>query len=267
MTVTAKAKNVQPTNDEPSSEPRAGLKPVDLAADIALGIANGRYPVGSILPTEYELCDLYQTSRYAVRQALSELQEQGLISRKKNVGSTVESARPTAGFVQALSSVEDLARFGATNVRAIQDIREIVVDLELAKDLGCPGGTRMVHVSSLRYESGTRKRPMAVLDIYLDPAYKKIAEAARDTPNTLISTLIEQKFGRRIAKIQQIVDATAVPEDLAEGLKVAPGSPALKIVRRYLDAANIAFEVSVSIYPAGRLTMSTELRRAATPKG
>src|SRR2546430_1639196 len=57
----------------------------DLAQEIAQGIASGRFPVGSLLPTEFELCEQYDATRYTVRMALGELQEQGLISRKKNV--------------------------------------------------------------------------------------------------------------------------------------------------------------------------------------
>lgn len=59
--------------------------------------------------------------------------------------------------------------------------------------------------------------------------------------------------------IRQIVDAIAVPAEKAKALQAEPGSPALKIVRRYLDAANEAFEITVSMYPAGRLTLSTDL--------
>jgi DNA-binding GntR family transcriptional regulator len=237
-------------------------KAADLARDLAQGIARGRFPVGSLLPTEFELCDQYGASRYTVRLALAELQEQGLISRKKNVGSKVEASRATTGFVQSLSSVEDLVLFGATNFRAIHSIEEVVVDLALAKELGCVGGSRWLRVSSLRFDSKNRKRPVAWLDIYIDPAYADVAETARQYPNVLISSLIEARYGRRIARIQQIIDATAVPKTMAEALKAEPGSPALKIVRRYLDAANEAFELSVSVHPAGRLPVSTDLKRS-----
>lgn len=238
------------------------VRATDLAKELAQAITSGRYPVGALLPTEFELCDQYAASRYTVRQALAELQEQGLISRKKNVGSRVEAVRPTAGFVQSLSSVEDLAAFGATNIRTVHSTQEVVVDLELAKVLGCAGGSRWVRISSLRYDSGNRKRPVGWLDVYIDPAYADVAEAARTSPNTLVSSLIESRHGRRIARIQQVVDAAAVPEAMAQALQADAGSPALKIVRRYLDAANEAFEISLSIYPAGRLSLSTELKRS-----
>lgn len=236
-------------------------KAAELAHEIAEGITSGRFPVGSVLPTEFELCEKYGASRYTVRLALAELQEQGLISRKKNVGSTVESSRPTTGFVQSLTSVEDLVRFGSTNFRVIHSIEKVIVDVDLAKELGCAGGSKWLRVSSLRYDSANRKRPVAWLDIYLDPQYKDVAEEARQSPNVLISSLVESRYGRRIDRIQQSIDATTVPKSMAEALKADAGSPALKIVRRYIDSSNEAFELSMSIHPAGRMTVSTELKR------
>ncbi|WP_149808438.1 winged helix-turn-helix domain-containing protein, partial [Salmonella enterica] len=54
-----------------------------VAKDLMAGIANGRYPVGSLLPTEHELCDLYGVSRHTVRAAIDQLLGQGLVSRRK----------------------------------------------------------------------------------------------------------------------------------------------------------------------------------------
>jgi GntR family transcriptional regulator len=234
----------------------------DLAKHLATTIASGGYAVGSLLPTELELCRQYNASRYTVRLALATLQDQGLISRKKNVGSTVQAMRPTTRFVQSLSTVEDLALFGANNVRVIHRIDEIVIDVELAKELGCAGGSRWLRLSSLRFDRSDRKRPVGWLDIYIDPAYGDVADAARQSPNVLVSSLIEMRYGRRIARIQQVIDSMAVPKTMAEALKVEAGSPALKIVRRYLDAAGEAFEISMSVYPSGRLTVSTDLQRS-----
>jgi GntR family transcriptional regulator len=234
----------------------------DLAKHLTEGIATDRYPVGSLLPTEFELCSQFEASRYTVRLVLAELQEQGLISRKKNVGSRVEATRPQTGFVQSLSSVEDLALFGKANVRTVQSVEPVIADLDLARELGCAGGTRWVRISSLRLDSEHPERPIAWLDVYVDPAYAEVAETARHSPKVLISSLIETRYGRRIARIRQIVDAVAVPAEKADALRAEPGSPALKIVRRYLDRANEAFEITVSLYPAGRLSLSTDLKRS-----
>ena len=45
-----------------------------VARDLAEGIGNGRFPVGSLLPKELELCEQYAASRHTVRAAIRELQ-------------------------------------------------------------------------------------------------------------------------------------------------------------------------------------------------
>src|SRR5690349_11884687 len=95
---------------------------VEVTRDLEEGIASGRFPVGTLLPTEFELCDRYEASRYTVRMALKELQDLGLISRRKNVGTRVEAMRPAAGFTQSIATVDELAQFGAKHVRMVHSV-------------------------------------------------------------------------------------------------------------------------------------------------
>lgn len=247
---------------EGADRPANKLRHTDLARVLAEGIANGRFPVGSLLPTEFDLCEQWGASRYTVRKALDELQELGLISRRKNVGTRVEANRPVAGFTQAIATVDELAQFGATHVRVVRQVEETVVDVALAKVLGCPGGTRWLRISSLRMDGGKKSRPIGWTDVYVQASYTEVPAMVQESPETLISSLIEARYGRRIARIQQEVNAVSMPRELAEPLKAEAGAPALRIVRRYLDSADVAFEISVSIHPADRFTFSMDMNRA-----
>ena len=79
-----------------------------------------RKAVGSLLPTELDLCAHYGTSRHTVRTAIRQLQEQGLVTRNKKAGTRVEATAPTTGYRQALASLEDLVQFGEAHVREVQ---------------------------------------------------------------------------------------------------------------------------------------------------
>ena len=93
-----------------------------VARDLAEGIASGRFPVGSLLPTELELAEHYGASRNTVRAALRELQELGLVSRRKKAGTRVEAASASSGYRPSLASIEDLIQFGAAHVRVVRKI-------------------------------------------------------------------------------------------------------------------------------------------------
>lgn len=234
----------------------------DLARELAEGIASGRHPVGSLLPTEFELCERHGLSRYAVRKALDELQELGLISRRKNVGTRVEATRPKPGFTQAIATVDELAQFGAEHVRVVREVQEVVADLALAREAGCEAGTRWLRISSLRMAPGRKARPICWTDVYLDAAYAEIGALVRESPETLISSLVEARYGRAIARIRQEVRGMTLPKALAAELQAEPGDAALKIVRHYLDSADQMFEFSLSVHPADRFSFSMELSRS-----
>jgi DNA-binding GntR family transcriptional regulator len=234
----------------------------DIARDLTEGIACGRYPVGALLPTELELCDHYKTSRHTVRAALHELQQLGLVSRRKNVGTRVESIHPRNDFHSSLGSLDDLTQFGSTHIRAVQSIEETTASAALAKDLECAEETRWLRISSLRMDREAGSRPIGWTDVYIDPQYAEIGAVVRESPSTLISSLIEARYGRRIAEIRQVIRAVKVSETMASILKVEPGTPGLHILRWYYDAAGQVFEVSVTVHPADRFSVAMRLQRA-----
>jgi GntR family transcriptional regulator len=232
-----------------------------LARSLADGIASGRYPVGSRLPTEMELCASFGASRHTVRAALRELQELGLISRRKKAGTRVEASTPTSSYRHSIESVDDLVQVGATHKRVVREVSEIVADRVLAKRLGCAPGTRWLRISSLRLEEDSTDRPVGWTDVYVDPAYSQLGDIARDEPGTLISSLIESRYGRRIAEIRQDIRGILIPASLAQPLQTTAGSAGLEVIRRYLDHAGENVEVSITIHPADRFTVSTRLTR------
>ncbi|MDR5782710.1 GntR family transcriptional regulator [Caballeronia sp. LZ065] len=234
----------------------------DIARELTEAIAAGRYPVGSILPTELELRDHYRTSRHTVRAALHELQQLGLVSRRKNAGTRVESSRPRNEFRPTLASVDDLAQFGSEHLRLVQSTEVVVADRHLAGTLQCDEGTPFLRISSLRIEGGTSRAPVGWTDVYIAPEHAEVADLAREQPDRLISDLIEERYGHSIAEIRQGIQAVLVSEEMAKRLRVDAGTAALEIVRRYLDTAGKSFETSVSIHPAERFSVAMRLKRS-----
>ena len=242
-------------------------KQIALSHALTEGIRQGHYAVGTVLPTEFELCAQFQVSRYAVRQVLNELQGLGLISRRKNVGSTVEARLPSASFSQSISSMAELTQFGAMHTRQVQSIEELVADLELAKQLGCPGGSRWIRISSLRIAQEEQALPIGWTDVYIDVQLRGIAQHVSADPSILISSLIENHYGKHITSVKQRIEATSIPATLAPALQVEAASPALKIIRHYADSNGQLLEISVSLHPADRFQLETTLSRNTSPTG
>ncbi len=233
----------------------------DIARDLREAIAVGSLPVGAVLPTELELCSRYGVSRHTVRVAIADLAEAGLVTPRKRFGTVVQAAKPTRSYRQFVASVDDLIQYGADHVRTVRQIGPVIATGALAQDLSCPTGTRWFCVSSLRYDRVTGQLPLGLTDVYVDPAHEGAGDFARQSPDRLISSFVTERTGQRIAQIRQDVAAVLIDRCLSSLLLVDLGSPALRIVRHYLDDDGTLFVGSVSIHPASRFRVSSSLER------
>ncbi len=253
-----------PEDPEPSmSEPLYAK----LSRTLAEGIAAGRHPVGTLLPSEAALCAQFGASRHTIREALRELADSGLVSRINGVGTRVEATQRHTGYEQSLASLDDLAQLAAQNVRVVKAVDEVVADRPLAAQIGCEPGSRWMHIASIRVDANPKRPPICWTDNYVLPRYSGIRKLIKKDPRALISQLIEKEYGQPSAEVQQSITAMGVPAAVAEELRVAPGSPALRIVRRYVDRAGECFSTTISIHPEGRFQFSMVLKRAGRPAG
>ena len=74
-------------------------------------ISNGRFPVGALLPPEMTLCTQFGVSRHTVREAIRRLQERGLITRQRGVGTRVKAQQSESKYVQSASTIPDLLQY------------------------------------------------------------------------------------------------------------------------------------------------------------
>jgi DNA-binding GntR family transcriptional regulator len=232
-----------------------------VAKDLLEGISNGRYPVGTLLPTEFELCELYDVSRHTVRAAITQLQNQGLVSRRKRVGTRVEASSPKGGYSQSLASVSDLVHLAETQVRSIQHVHHFVADIALAKRLGLVPGEHYFCVSSIRVDQENLRAPLCWTDVYAQDIYSEVVELAEQHPDELIAALIERHYGRHIDVVDQQVRAVLLTPEIAKSLNAETGSPGLNIIRQYRDEEGALMVVSETVHPEDRFTLVTQMKR------
>ena len=87
-----------------------------LARRLANGIRKGKYPINSLLPTEAELTSKYSISRFTVREAIRQLQSQGLVIRRQGVGTRVLADYPVRNYMQARNTVEEVLQLSLIHI-------------------------------------------------------------------------------------------------------------------------------------------------------
>jgi len=229
-----------------------------LAQSVIDDIGAGHYPVGSMLPTEAELCAQFGVSRHTVREALRKLREMGMVSRHQGIGTRVKAKSGSSRYVQSIDSISDLFTFIKDTRLSVLSRRDIAAGPRDSATLRCPPGQRWRVVEVLRHAKG-KPQPMVASEIFIPHAYAAIGAEMEDL-RVPIYTLIEKHYGHRIVEVQQEVKACAIPAARARLLKVPAGSPGLLITRHYLGDDDRMLLVSRSLYPADRFSYSMSLR-------
>ena len=227
-------------------------------------IRHGRYGVGQLLPAEHDLCTQFGVSRHTVREAMRLLQERGLVSRQRGIGTVVKANRFDPRYVQSTASISDLLQYVEETRLVTRESRDVIADEGLAELLRCAPGQRWLHVRGSRY-AGPEAEPIALTDIYVNAAYagNRHMIGVQKVP---VYTLIEQQYGEGVVEVKQQISATLVGDDDARALKVEPGTAGLLITRHYVGSRDNVLEVAVNLHPAQRFSYSLSLRlRAASP--
>lgn len=226
-------------------------------------IAAGANPVGTTLPTEVELCDLHGVSRHTVREALRLLVDQGLIERRQGAGSRVIAAAPPVAYVHTIRSLSELFSY-------TQDTRFEVTATDLAPlaaadaaAVQLPQKTRWLRITGIRW-TADRTEIVCHVTVFAHARFAGLlADVGRQSGP--IHALIETRSGERVEEALQEVSAAAMPAAAAKALGTRAGAPALRIVRRYLDASGGPMMVAVNWHPGDRFAYTIRLRRDDEP--
>lgn len=229
-----------------------------LTETLAREIAEGRHEVGSLLPPEPQLCQRFGVSRHTVREAVRQLCELGLVSRRQGVGTRVRARRSEKRYVASLSSLRDLLEYTQRTRLKFLGSRATEADPALAQQLRCREGERWLELNTCRYPADGGL-PLVHMRVFVRPECAGIQADLQDG-DAWIHGLVEKHGGERILEAQQILAAVAVPVASAWVLGVRTGSPGLLVRRYYLGRNERLLSVSLNVYPVDRIEFATRWR-------
>lgn len=233
-----------------------------IARRLTQEIVGGKYPIGSMLPAEAELSEEWRTSRYTVREALRTLSDRGLVERRRGSGTRVVSTNPERAFVYRLSSTDEILKYPEVTRRENLFTGLVHADPDLSAKIDCPIGTCWFRTSGIR-RSNSNDLPIAWSDIYVLPEFASILEQS-DKGQKPVYQQIEDATGVAVVDAVIRTFASSITGQLAGLLQVAEGTPALSMVRRYLDEDGRNFETTLTVHPEKRFEYSMHLHREPT---
>lgn len=205
-------------------------------------IAAGELEPGMCLPSENELAQTYKISPMTVRQAMTDLVNDGYIYREKGRGTFV-SVRPVEHTLERLTGFsEDIQSRDMTPDSRILLIEEVSPPSEVMKRIELPEGTVMTHIKRVRLVNG---KPVGIHNVYLLGV--SIQREELEHYQSLYKLL--EARGIQIREGEEAIEAVAATEEFAHLIPgVAVGSPLLQTTRFSWDASGKFIEYGRAQY-------------------
>lgn len=209
-------------------------------------VQDGSYRPGQQIPTEPQLCKLFDVSRITVRKAIAELVQEGWLVKYQGKGTFVElsRARPAASLDlgQVRNQIADLA--AATEVRDLH-VSNVEPDEETRAALKLADDAQVQRATHVRLAGGV---PLGMITTWVP-----LDIAARVEPREMSRYPMFELLARAgvvLGGADQWIGAALAGVEAARALGVEVGAPLLRLTRVVFDESGRAVERVVALYRA-----------------
>ena len=231
----------------------------ELGDELQAAIEQGEYPVGTLLPTELELCERYQVSRHTARAALAQLISAGLVDRRPGAGTRVIAQNVAMRYEHEIDTVDLLMQYGNSTRLQVITAQRLSASTEIARQLEIAEGKDYLRLYTLRLEEPSRQ-PLAVTEMWVPVRTGVPVDKLLDVVSAprAVARFLEPS---KLSRVEQVFDATSFSTEDARQLSIKKSEPAMRVQRRYRDAQGKMLMIATSLHPPGRFAYSMVLSR------
>lgn len=228
-----------------------------IKARLLEAIESGQLKPGDRVLSERELTTQFGVSRMTARQALTEMESQGFLYRVQGKGTFVATPKLEQPLAGLTSFTEDMRRRGLEPAARVISAEEVVAGRKVARALGIGETASVYRLERLRLAGG---EPMA-LEVSHIPSNMVPGLLDREPVEHSLYRVLEERYGLKLIRANQSLEAVAANAYEAEVLHVREGTPLLLLERVSRDAQDRNVEFVRSLYRGDRYRFTTELIR------
>lgn len=203
-------------------------------------ILDGTYHAHEQMESEAEMMKAFDVSRITVRQALGDLQKEGLIFKIHGKGAFVSKPKAYQNVTRLQGFGEAMTPLGYETFSRVLGIKNIAADKSVAARLKLPEQAPVTEIRRLRY---LNREPIS-----LDVSYVPVAIGERlmkeDLATRDVFLILENEYGYALGVADLQIEAVLADETLARLLGIEEGAPVLRIERltRAADGQPLDYE-------------------------
>lgn len=217
-------------------------------------IARGQWPIGQQLPSLEVLVEEFGVSRVTVRQAMTLLAQEGLVSRQQGKGTFVTAVPTQHKWLEVQTSLDALAQAYRDDRPDILNFDEGVSQAPLRPEDGTPAA-RYVFMRRVHSKDGL---PYCVINIYLEERVFRMNEK-RFRAETVIPVLVGMK-NAGIARANQVLTIGVADIEVSRRLQVPVNAPVAEVRRVFVAADGHVIYLAEVIYRGDFVHLKMKLK-------
>lgn len=231
-----------------------------IATDLKNRIIRHEWNIDEKLPTEVELSEQYNVSRITLRQALAELEKDGILKKQRGKGTFIAS--DPAPFVTELNYTlvtgdKIMQTPNAITAKILEQC--IVTDLfpAVAEHLQLNTQEKAVYIKRLFM---LKDKPLAIGRSYISAKYVPNMEA-RSLVNNSISSTLQQYYSLVPEYVEDYIEAVRATQSDSALLSCSPDVPLILISGTSYFSDHKALEYSTALWCGDSVRFHLPLRR------
>lgn len=212
-------------------------------------LESGLLKPGDLVDSERELARIHRVSLMTARHALTALEREGLVVRRRGAGTFV--APPKIHFNKLMSYTEEMSRRGLAVSSKLFSRGIIENEQEIVARLSLPSTSRLIKIERLRLGGG---EPFAIETCYLSAdEFGDLTRARLDRAS--LFSILEHDYGLQIAHADEEIDATTADAHTARLLAIPVGAAVLRIRQQIYSAKAKPTLYVLGLYRSDRHTL------------
>jgi len=220
-------------------------------------IAEGKYPVDTLFPSETQLIHKFGVSRVTIRRALSELELHGQIVRIQGQGTFIKNQPIELELTALTGFVEDMLEKRYRPSARVVTIQQVFSNKKVSEMLKIEPGTMVTYIERIRLSNGA---PLSFDTTWLpNPIGEEVAKENLEV--FPIFSLLEEKMDIQLDHALYNLQSKPTDQVTAKYLEQTPGDSIMVVERTVFTKKGNPVDYEILHYRGDKIKFSLTLGR------